>query len=81
MFYSDLFYRIIVGVDGYCCAWPHSLTHTHTHTHSRTLVVDGSDRRRDLYLTTHETHNRQTSMLPAAFEPAFPVSQRRQTYA
>jgi len=55
-------------------------TRNDTSTLSRTLSDDGSDRRRDLYLTTHETHNRQTSMLPAAFEPAFPVSQRRQTY-
>jgi hypothetical protein len=48
-------------------------------TLSRNLVDGGSDRRKDLYLTTHETHNRQTSMPPAAFEPTFPVNQRRQT--
>ena len=28
-----------------------------------------SARRRDLYLTTHDTHNRQISMPPVGFEP------------
>ena len=36
--------------------------------------------RRNLYLTAHNTHNRQTSMLPAEFEPAIPASQRPQTH-
>jgi hypothetical protein len=35
--------------------------------------------RRDLYLTTHNTHNRQTSMSPAGFEAAIPASERPQT--
>ena len=30
----------------------------------------------DLYLTTNNTHQRQTSMLPAGFEPAIPASER-----
>jgi len=34
-----------------------------------------------LYLTTHNTHNRQTSKHPAAFEPAIPASERPQTHA
>jgi hypothetical protein len=38
-------------------------------------------RRRDLYLTTHNTHKRQTSMPPAGFEPAIPSSKRPHTYA
>ena len=33
-------------------------------------------RRRDLYLTTHNTHKRQTSMPPAGFEPVIPASLR-----
>ena len=33
-------------------------------------------RRRDLYLTTHNTHNRQTSMPPAGFEPTFSAGER-----
>ena len=40
-----------------------------------------SARRRDLYLTTHNTHNRQTSMPPVGFEPTISVGERQQTYA
>ena len=32
-------------------------------------------------MTTNNTHNRQTSVPPAAFEPAIPASERPQTYA
>jgi hypothetical protein len=38
-------------------------------------------RRRELYLTTHSTHNRETSMPPVGFEPTTPVGERPQTYA
>ena len=38
-------------------------------------------RRSNLYLTAHNTHNRQTSMPPAGFEPAIPASERPQTHA
>ena len=37
-------------------------------------------RRRDLYLTTHNTHNRQTSMPPVGFEPTISAGERLQTY-
>ena len=37
--------------------------------------------RRDLYLTTHNTHKRQVSMPPAEFEPAISASERTQTNA
>jgi hypothetical protein len=40
-----------------------------------------SARHRDLYLTTHSTHKRQTSMLPARFEPTIPASEWPQTHA
>ena len=40
-----------------------------------------SARRRDLCLTTHNTHNRQKSMAPAEFEPAVPTSERSQNTA
>jgi hypothetical protein len=47
-----------------------------------TTPMDGwSARRRDLYLTTNNTHNRQTSMPPAGFEPSFPAIERPQTHA
>ena len=42
---------------------------------------DPSARRRDLYLTTHNTHNRHTSMPPVGFEPTIPASEWPQTYA
>jgi len=38
-------------------------------------------RRRDLYLTTHNTNKRQTDMTPARFEPSTPASERPQTQA
>jgi hypothetical protein len=39
-------------------------THTHTHTYSKTPLGEGSARRKTLFLTTHNTHNRQISMPP-----------------
>jgi hypothetical protein len=47
----------------------------------KTLLDEGSARRSDLYLTTHNTNNRQTSMPPAAIETAVPASERLQTLA
>jgi len=49
---------------------------THTHTLSRIPLDEGSARRRDLYLTTHNIHKRKTSTPPAGFEPAIPASER-----
>jgi hypothetical protein len=49
-------------------------------TVGRTPLDEGSDHRRDLYLTTHNTHNRQTSMPPLGFEPAIPASEQPQTH-
>ena len=51
------------------------------HTQRRTTVgrapLDGrSARRRDLYLTTHDTHNRQISMPPVGFEPTISAGER-----
>jgi len=40
-----------------------------------------SARRRDLYLTTHNTHKRQTSVPPPGFETSIPASKRWQTDA
>jgi hypothetical protein len=39
-------------------------------TVGRTPLDERSARHRDLYLTTHKTHNRQTSMPSAEFKPA-----------
>jgi len=38
----------------------------------------GSVRSRDLYLTTHNTHKRQTATAPVGFETAIPASERPQ---
>ena len=50
-----------------------------THTLGRTPLDEGSVRRRDLYLTTHNIHKRHP-LPPAGFEPAIPASERRQTH-
>jgi hypothetical protein len=57
-----------------------SRSHTHT-TLTRTARDEWSAPHRNLYLTKHNTHNRQTAMLPAGFEPSIPVSQRPHTLA
>jgi len=54
------------------------LRHT---TVSRTPLNDWSARSRDLYLTTHSTHKRQTGRPPAGFEPTIPASERPQTHS
>ena len=56
------------------------------HTQRRTTVGktpldERSALRRDLYLTTHNTHNRQISMTPVGFEPTISAGERPQTYA
>ena len=56
------------------------LDHTKRRTTvGRTPLDEWSDRRRDLYLTTHNTHSRQTSMPPAGFEPTISAGERQQT--
>ena len=50
-------------------------------TLGRTPLDEWSARHRDLFLTTHNTRNRQTSMPPVEFEPTISVGKRPQTYA
>jgi hypothetical protein len=50
-------------------------------TFSRTPLDEWSARHIDLYLTTHNTHNRQTSMPPVGFETVISGGERPQTYA
>jgi len=58
------------------------LDHTQRRTTvGRTPLDEWSARCRDLYLTTHNTHNRQTSIPPVGFEPTISASVRPQTYA
>jgi len=58
------------------------LDHTQRHTTvGRTPLDKWSTRRGNLYLSTHNTHNRQSSMLPVEFEPTISAGVRPQTYA
>ena len=50
-------------------------------TVGRSPLDEWSARRRDLYLTAHNTHNRQTSMPPVGFEPKISAGERLQAYA
>jgi hypothetical protein len=50
-------------------------------TFGRTTLDEWSARRRDLYLTTHNTHNRQTYMPPVGFEPTISAGERPKTNA
>ena len=45
-------------------------------TVGRTPLDEWSVRHRDLYLTTHKTHSRQTSMPPVGFEPTISAGER-----
>ena len=58
-----------------------SRSHPKQTTVGRTPPDERSARRRDLYLTTHNTHNRQTSMPPVGLELAIPASERLKTHA
>ena len=59
-------------------SWLHSVIHN---TLGRTSLDEWSVRHRELYLTTHKTYKRQTSMPPAAFEATIPAKERPQTHA
>ena len=45
-------------------------------TVGRTPLDKRSARHRNLYLTTHDTHNRQISMPPVGFEPKISAGER-----
>ena len=53
------------------------LDHTQRRTTvGRTRLDEWSARHRDLYLTTHDTHNRQISMPPVGIEPKISAGER-----
>jgi hypothetical protein len=56
-----------------------TITLRHT-TLGRTPLDERSARRKDLYLTTHNTHNRQASMPPVGFGPTIPAIELPQTH-
>jgi hypothetical protein len=58
--------------------------HDHTDRHTtlgKTPLDEGPARRRDLYLTSHNTHKRQTSTPPVGLEPTILISERPKTHA
>jgi hypothetical protein len=59
----------------------YTITNFRHNTLGRTPLDEGPARRRDLFLTTHNTHKRQTSMPLTGFEPTIPISERPQTHA
>jgi hypothetical protein len=87
----DLTRRDSIYLNCFVCFWRNSpvgpsfarfLDNTQRRTTiGRTPLDEWSARRRDLYLTTHDTHNRQTSIPPMAFEPTISAGERPQTYA
>jgi hypothetical protein len=69
-------------------AWAMASSFTMFRDHTRRRATVGgtpldewSVRRRDLYLTTHNAHNRQTSMPPVGFVPTIAAGERPSTYA
>jgi len=75
-FFLSLISSVIVGLE---CHVAPDLALGHA-TVGRTPLDERSVRCRDPYLTTANTVNRQTSMLPAEFEPAVPTHERPQTH-
>jgi hypothetical protein len=63
-YFSFFFYRstALYGLGLLVSSRFHDHTHLRHTTVGRTPLEEWSARRRDLYLTTHSTHNRQTSM-------------------
>ena len=57
------------------------VSRSHTTTHHSPPLDEWQSRRRDLCLTTQNTHNRRTSMPPVRFEPKISAGERPQTYA
>jgi hypothetical protein len=84
---SFLFFFIYGSTALYGPGPPRFVEVSWSHTHFRHTTVcrppldEGPARRRDLYLTTHNTHKRQTSMPPVGFEPTILVSEWPQTHA
>jgi len=63
-----------------------SFTRLLDHTQRRTTVGstpldEWSARRIDLYLRTHKSHNRQTSMPPVGYKPTISAGERPKTFA
>jgi hypothetical protein len=80
-FFFSMARQPYMGLGLLVSSWFQGHTHFRHTTVGRTPLDEWSARRRDLYLTTHNTHKKQTSMPPVGFEPAIPASERLQTHA
>ena len=58
-----------------------SRSHSEHTTPGMTPLDEWSARHGDLYLTTHNTHNRHISMSPAGFEASVPANEQLQTHS
>jgi hypothetical protein len=82
--YDDIFYLLIVGVEGYCCTWQFSVTHTHASTHAHSVGLPWMRDRPNAEASTwpHATFTRgKHPCLCAGIEPAILGSERPQTHA
>ena len=82
---SSPVFGFVFGATAPQWAKPSSFPKFPDHTQRRTTVGrtpldQWSARGRDLYLTTHNTHKRQTSMPLVGFEPTISAGERPQTY-
>jgi len=67
IFYSDLFYLLIVDVEVYFCTWSHTMTQTHTHTHTHTMTHTHTCTHNDTHthtFTYNDTHARTLGQTP-----------------
>ena len=70
------------SVAGFSVWFSRFLDHTKQRaTVGRTPLDEWSIRHRDLYLTTHNTYNRQTSMPLVGFKPTISAGEQPKTYA
>jgi len=58
----------------------HVITLNDAHKIGGAPLDEGSASSKNLYLTKHDTHKRQTSIPPVKFEPVTPTSQLLQTH-
>jgi len=78
-YHLNLFFYIMIATSR--PGPPHCRDFTITFRHTtlgRTSLGEWPARRRDLYLTTHNTHNRTFIMLSAGFKPSIPASDGQQ---
>jgi len=79
-FFQGIFFLFSTAPVGQGLIVEVSRTHSDT-THSLVLLwTSDQPESRELYLTTHNTHNRQIYVLPTGFEQAVPTIYRRYRY-